>query len=73
MAYYDVANLVTVTKTNLIRRNALWLCKDQCCENRAPSLPLELHSGFGCFRSILQIWADVSRAPKFDHSISQIS
>jgi len=30
---------VTVTKTNMIRRNAFWLCKNHYCENTAPSLP----------------------------------
>jgi len=39
MPYYDVANLVTVTKMNMIRRNALWLCKNHCCENMTSSLP----------------------------------
>ena len=39
MAYYDVANLVTVTKMNMIRQNALWLCKNHCCENTASSRP----------------------------------
>jgi len=39
MLYYDVANLVTVTKMNTIRRNALWLCKNHCCEITASSLP----------------------------------
>ena len=39
MPYYEVANLVTVTKTNMIRRNALWLCKNNCCENTAPCIP----------------------------------
>ena len=39
MPYYDVAKLVTVTKTDLIGRNALWQCKNDCCENKAASLP----------------------------------
>jgi len=39
MPYYDVANLVTVTKINIIRRNAMWLCKNHCRENMASSLP----------------------------------
>jgi len=38
MSYYDEANLVTVTNTNMIRHNALWLCKNHCCEDMAPSL-----------------------------------
>jgi hypothetical protein len=38
-AYYDVANLVTLTKINMIRLNALWLCKSHCCENTASILP----------------------------------
>ena len=37
MPPYDVANLVTVTKM-MIRRNALWLWKNHCCENTASSL-----------------------------------
>jgi len=32
-------NLVTVTKMNMIGRNALWLCKNHCCETMAPCLP----------------------------------
>jgi len=39
MPYYDWVNLGTVTKTNMIRRNALWLCKNHCRENTAWSLP----------------------------------
>ena len=39
MPYNNVANLETVTKTNMIRQNALWLFKNHCCENPAPSLP----------------------------------
>ena len=38
MPYYDVANLVTVTMMNMIRQNALWLCKNHCCENMGSSL-----------------------------------
>jgi len=38
MSYYDVANHVTLTKTNLIRQNALGSCEKQCCENMAPIL-----------------------------------
>jgi len=61
MPYYDVANLVTVTKTNMIRRNDLWLCKHHCCENTASRLsPTELRSGLGCARSILQSCAAVT-------------
>jgi len=37
--YFNVVNLLTVTKINMIRRNALWLCTDNSCENTAPSLP----------------------------------
>ena len=33
MPDYDVANLVTVTKMNMIRRNALGLCSNHCSEN----------------------------------------
>jgi len=40
MPYYDVANVVTVTKMHMIRRNALWLCKNLCCENTASRLLL---------------------------------
>jgi len=36
--YYDIANLVTVTKMNMIRQNALGLYRNHCCENMAPSL-----------------------------------
>jgi len=39
MPYYDVANIVTVTKMNMIRPNALWLCKNHCSENTASSIP----------------------------------
>jgi len=39
MPYYNVANLVTVTKMNMIRRNAIWLCKNHWCENTASCLP----------------------------------
>ena len=38
MPYYDVANLVAVTKTNMIRRNASWLSKNHWGENMAPNL-----------------------------------
>jgi len=38
MPYCDVANLVAVTKTNLIRRNAFWLSKNHWGENMAPNL-----------------------------------
>jgi len=68
MPYYDVANHVTVTKMNMIRRNALWLCKNHCCENMASSVPLEygmksraeLRSNLGRSRSIPQSCAAVS-------------
>ena len=39
MPYYDVANLVTVTKTIMIRQNAFWLGKNHSCVNTASSLP----------------------------------
>jgi len=39
MPYYNVANIVTITKMNMIRRNALWLWKNHRCENMASSLP----------------------------------
>jgi lipid A disaccharide synthetase len=39
LPYYDVVNLVTVTKMNMIRRNTLWLCKNHCCESTAQCLP----------------------------------
>ena len=68
MPYYDVANLLVIvkhkclTKTNMIDEMACgygtWYPKNHCCENTAPSL-----------RSP----ADLCRAPKFDHPISQIS
>jgi len=38
MPYYHVTYLVTVTKKNMIRQNAMWLCKNHCGENTAPSL-----------------------------------
>jgi len=75
--YYDVVNLLTVTKTNMIRWNALWLCKNHCCENTAPSLPqccaavsnsavqrspTVLCSGLGCSRSLPQSGAEWRRA-----------
>jgi len=59
MPYYDVANLVTVTKMNMIRRNALWLCKNHCCENTASRLP--------------QSWAAVSAALEVSHRAAQRS
>jgi len=37
--HYAVANLVTVTKTNMIRRNALWFYKNHCRENTVLRLP----------------------------------
>jgi hypothetical protein len=39
MLYYDVANLVTITKMNMIGWNTLWLYKNHCCENTASSFP----------------------------------
>jgi len=39
MPYYDVLNLVTVTKMNMIWRNDLWLGKNDCSENMASILP----------------------------------
>jgi len=39
MPYYDEANPVTVTKMNMIRRIALWLCENHCFENTASHLP----------------------------------
>jgi len=38
MPYYDVANLVTVTKMNMRRQNTFWLCKNHCCETTASHL-----------------------------------
>ena len=69
MPYYDVANLVTVTKTNMIQWNALLLCKNHCCENPAPS---RLQSGLSCSRSLPHICPVVPGAPKFDYPQSQI-
>jgi hypothetical protein len=37
MPYYDGANLVTVTKTNMVRQSALWFYKNVSCDNTAPS------------------------------------
>jgi hypothetical protein len=39
MSYYDIANVVTIKKTNMIRQNALWLCNNHCCDITAPRLP----------------------------------
>jgi len=36
---FNVVNLVTLEKTNMIRRYALWLFMYHCCENTAPSIP----------------------------------
>jgi len=58
--YYDVANLVTVTKTNTIRPCALLVSMNHCCENMSPYLPQKLCRGFGCSRSISQNCAVVS-------------
>jgi len=58
MPYYDVENLVAVTKMNMIRRNALWLCRNHCCENTASSLP--------------QSCAAVSAALKVSHRAAQL-
>jgi len=33
MPYYDITNLVTVTKMNMIRQNSSWLGKNHCGEN----------------------------------------
>jgi hypothetical protein len=61
MPYYDVANLVTVIKTNIIDEMpcGYWNPKNHWCENTTPSLP--------------QSCAVVSAAPKFDYPNSQIS
>ena len=39
MPYCNVANLVTITETNMMRRNASWLCNNHCSEYTAPNLP----------------------------------
>ena len=59
MPYNDVANLVTVTKMNMIRRNALWLCQNHCSKNTATSLP--------------QSCAAVSAALEVSHRAAQMS
>jgi len=59
MPYYAVANLVTVTKMNTIRRNALWLCKNHFREIMASSLP--------------QSCAAVSAALEVSHRAAQLS
>jgi len=73
MAYYDVVNLVTVTKTIMIRQNSLWLRKNHCYLNMATSFPQKLCRGLVFSWSLSQIRAEVSGAPKFNYSRSQIS
>jgi len=60
MPYYDVANDVTETKMNMIRRNSLWVCTNHCCNIAAPSFPEKLRTCLGCPRMIPQGWAPVS-------------
>ena len=71
MPYHGVANLVTVTKTNMIRRNSLWVCSNHSSENTAPSLPQKLRSGVSCCRSILQSCAAVSATPEVTRKSAQ--
>jgi hypothetical protein len=49
MPYYDVANLVTLTKTNLIHEMNP---KNHCCENTALSLPQSCAEVSSCSRSL---------------------
>jgi hypothetical protein len=57
--YYVVVNLVTVTKMNTIKQNALWLYNNHCSENTASSLT--------------QSCAAVSATPKASHRAAQRS
>jgi hypothetical protein len=66
MPYNEVANLVTVTKTNRRHALCLWNSKNYCVENTAPSLPPS------CSRSLSQTWAEVWPSPQFDYPNSQI-
>jgi len=66
---------------NMIRRNALWLCKNHCCENTASSLPweysikspAELRSSHGRSRSIPQSSAAVSASLEVSRRSAQRS
>jgi len=73
MPYYDVANLVTVTKMTMIRRNPLWLCKIHCCLNPARILPQKLCSDLGCSGSIASSCSAVSAALKVSRRSAQRS
>jgi hypothetical protein len=87
MPYYDAANLGTVTKITMITRNAMWgyvrttagriqhhVSRSAAQRSRLLSkYPTPLHSSLNFSQSLPQICAEVSEAPKFDYSISQIS
>jgi hypothetical protein len=62
MPYYAVANLVTVTKTNMIRQSYLKLCKNHCCENTPPCLRQILRPVLGFTRRISQSCTTASAA-----------
>jgi hypothetical protein len=72
MLYYDVANLVLVTKRTMIRQNAVWFCINHCCENRASSV-LQIWKAVSAApevynpRCLPQIWANILGAPNFDY------
>jgi len=75
MPYQDVANLVTLTKMNMRRQNALSLYKNLCCENTASDLPQRCKrgSGLGCSRSIPQSCAAHSASLKVSCRSAQMS
>jgi hypothetical protein len=81
MPYYDVPNLVTVTgkiPRGYERTTAVRI--QHHVSHRAAQLSrvlmkyhAKLHTGFSFSQSHLPLCAEVSGAPKFDYSISQIS
>jgi hypothetical protein len=72
MPYYDVANLVTVAKTNMIDEMPCGYGTLRTTgENMVPSLPQSLCRGLSSSRSLPQTCAEVSAAPKFDYSNTQ--
>jgi len=87
MSYYDVANLVTFTKMNIIDEmrcayRTFWTTNERilqpvpCWAVQGSQLrlmsPTDLCHGFHCSWSLLQTCAEVSAAPKFDYLIGQI-
>lgn len=88
MPYCDVANLMTVTKTNMIfdmprgygtvRTTAVRMQHQDSrrAGYRSQLLsksPSDLRRGLGYSQSLLQTCAEISPSAKFDYSISQIS